>query len=230
MKVSIKINIKASQKNLSAYLKLLKKAYPEARIALHYSTPLEMLVATILSAQCTDARVNKVTPALFKKYRSCLDYVKASPQALQQDIHSTGFYKNKTKSIQGACRVLLEKFGGKMPRTLQEMVTLPGVGRKTASVVLFNAYGVIEGVVVDTHVRRLSQRLGLTAQKTPEKIEQDLMKIVPRKEWAKIAYLLIDHGRAVCKAVRPNCGGCVLNKLCPSAFAFDERGRWVGLK
>ena len=206
------------KENFLEYFRLLKKAYPLAKTALNHESPLEMLVATILSAQCTDERVNKVTVELFKKYRTCRDYAGAKPEVLQKDIHSTGFYRNKAKNIQGACKVLIEEFGGVVPRTMDEILTLPGVARKTANVVLGNAYGVVEGIVVDTHVIRLAGRLGLTVEKDPAKIEKDLMKIVPRKDWRTISYLLIDHGRKVCKARKPDCGGCVLNKLCPSAF------------
>jgi len=229
MKKPPKINVKASSKNFVRVLSMLKKAYPDARCSLNFKGPLQMLVATILSAQCTDVRVNKVTPGLFKKYSSCEDYARVKPEELQKDIRSTGFYRNKAKSIQGACKVMLRDFGGKVPRTMAEILTLPGVARKTANVVLYNSYGVVDGIVVDTHVRRLANRLGLTNVQNPEKIEQDLMAIVPRADWALISYLLIDHGRAVCKAVKPNCEGCVLNKVCPSAFAFNEKGKWIGV-
>ncbi len=218
MKPLPKINVKKTQKNLLQYLKLLKKAYPRAKTALNFRTPLEMLVSTILSAQCTDERVNRVTAGLFKKYRSCEDYLRAKPEELQLDIRPTGFFRNKAKNIQGACRVLTTRFGGKVPQTMEEMLTLPGVARKTANVVLGNAFGVVEGIVVDTHVIRLAGRLGLSAQKDPSKIEKDLMEIVARSDWMAVSYLLIDHGRKVCKARSPDCDGCVLNKLCPSAF------------
>jgi endonuclease III len=215
MKKLSKINPK-----LPEYLKLLKKAYPQAKTALYFRSPLEMLVSTILSAQCTDERVNKVTVKLFKKYGSCADYVRARPEDLQNDIRSTGFFRNKAGNIKGACKVMIEKFNGKVPRTMEEILTLPGVARKTANVVLGNAYGIVEGIVVDTHVKRLAGRLGLSAQKDPVKIERDLMEIVPRKEWMEISYLLIEHGRKICKARKPDCKNCVLNKLCPSAFKF----------
>lgn len=200
------------------YLRLLKKAYPDAKTALHFKTPLEMLVATILSAQCTDERVNKVTARLFKKYRKCRDYLKVPEEELQQDIRSTGFYRNKAKNIRGACKILMDKFDEKMPRTMEEMLTLPGVARKTANVVLGNVYGIMEGVVVDTHVSRLAKRMGLSKEKTPEKIEKDLMTIVPKKDWLVFSNLLVSHGRKVCKARGPKCIECVLNKICPSAF------------
>lgn len=200
------------------YIRLLKKAYPDAKTALHFKTPLEMLVATILSAQCTDERVNKVTARLFKKYRKCRDYLKVPEEELQQDIRSTGFYRNKAKNIRGACKILMDKFDEKMPRTMEEMLTLPGVARKTANVVLGNVYGIMEGVVVDTHVSRLAKRMGLSKEKTPEKIEKDLMTIVPKKDWLVFSNLLVSHGRKVCKARGPKCIECVLNKICPSAF------------
>jgi endonuclease-3 len=217
MKTGLKINTKGSSKNFARYFTLLKKAYPGAKCSLNFKTPLEMLVATILSAQCTDERVNKVTADLFKKYKKAEDYAGASAQILQNDIHSTGFFRNKAKSIQGACKMIVKDFDGNIPRTMEEIIKLPGVARKTGNVVLGNCYGVTEGITVDTHVRRLSQRLGLTKEDIPEKIEQDLMKIVPPGEWMKISYLLIDHGRKICKAIKPKCGECVLKELCPSA-------------
>jgi endonuclease-3 len=230
MKNPPKINVKASQKNLPEILKMLRKAYPNAKTALDHGNPLEMLVATILSAQCTDARVNMITPALFKKYRSCEDYIKVKPEELQKDIKSTGFYRNKTKSIQGACKVLKEKFGGKVPRTMKEMILLPGVARKTANVVLLNSYGVAEGIAVDTHVGRLARRLGFSAENNADKVEKDLSAITPKKDWGKIADSLVTHGRKICKSVKPDCGNCMLKRLCPSAFAFDPKGKWIGVK
>lgn len=224
------INLAASRKNLQRMLKLLREHYPQARTALNFNTPIQMLVSTILSAQCTDVRVNMVTPALFARYRTVKDFAEAERPELEKMIHSTGFYKNKAKNIQAAARMILERFNGELPRTLDEMVEIPGIGRKTANVVLHNVYNIVEGVVVDTHVRRIAQRLGLTKETTPEKIEQDLMKVLPRPDWDDVSYLLIDHGRAVCKAVKPNCDGCFLNKICPSAFAFDAKGKWIGLK
>lgn len=211
--------MKGNLKKITAdYIRLLKKAYPDAKTALHFKTPLEMLVATILSAQCTDERVNKVTARLFKKYRKCRDYLKVPEEELQQDIRPTGFYRNKAKNIRGACKILMDKFDEKMPRTMGEMLTLPGVARKTANVVLGNVYGIMEGVVVDTHVSRLAKRMGLSKEKTPEKIEKDLMTIVPKKDWLVFSNLLVSHGRKVCKARGPKCIECVLNKICPSAF------------
>ncbi len=223
------IRVKKDVKKFLAMLNLMKKRYKQTKTVLHFNGPLEMLVATILSAQCTDVRVNMVTPALFKKYPTVKDYVNAKPEELQKDIRSTGFFRNKAKSIQGACRVMIEKYKGQVPKTMREMLVLPGIARKSANVILYNAYGVVEGIAVDTHVRRLSQRLGASTHNSPEKIEQDLMKIIPEKGWGVSAYLLIEHGRKVCKAVKPNCSGCFLNKLCPSAFSFNEKGKWIGL-
>jgi endonuclease-3 len=197
---------------------LLENQYPRAKTALHYSSPLEILIATILSAQCTDKRVNIVTKSLFKKYRTTEDYANADISELEQDIRSTGFYRNKAKSIKNAGRMMVEKFDSQVPNTMKEILELPGVARKTANIVLSNAYGVIEGIAVDTHVRRLSKRLGLTENKNPDKIEKDLMQIVPKSHWKRITNLLISHGRKICKARKPKCDSCILNKICPSAF------------
>jgi endonuclease III len=196
----------------------LKSAYPEARTALDWSNPLELLVATILSAQTTDVRVNAVTPNLFAKYPTAADYAGADPTELEEDIRPTGFFRNKAKSLRGMARALADDHGGEVPRTMDELVALPGVGRKTANVVLGNAFGIDEGVVVDTHVRRLSNRLGFTTQNDPEKIERDLMQTVPKRERTVFSHLLILHGRSVCKARKPACVDCVVNDLCPSAF------------
>jgi len=199
-------------------IRLLKRAYPDAKCSLNHSNAFELLVATILSAQCTDARVNIVTQDLFRKYRKPEDYLKVSPKELQQDIRTTGFFRNKTTSIQGAARVLHEQYGDEVPQTMDELLELPGVARKTANVVLGNAFGLSAGVVVDTHVTRLSHRLGLSEQKTAEKIEHDLIAIVPKKEWVIFPHLMIAHGRAICKARNPLCAECVIEKLCPSSF------------
>ena len=196
----------------------LKSAYPDARTALDWTNPLELLVATILSAQTTDVRVNLVTPNLFAKYPTAADYARADPAELEEAIRPTGFFRNKAKSLQGMARALVEDHGGEVPRTMAELVALPGVGRKTANVVLGNAFSIDEGVVVDTHVRRLSNRLGFTDQKDPEKIERDLMETVPREDWTVFSHLLILHGRSVCKSRKPECENCTLNDLCPSAF------------
>jgi len=203
-------------------IKLLRGEYPEARCSLDHDNPLELLVATILSAQCTDERVNLVTADLFRKYRTWEDYASAPASELEQDIRPTGFFRNKAKSIQGACRLIGERHGGRVPDRMEELLGLPGVARKTANVVLGNAYRIASGVVVDTHVSRLSGRLGLSAEKTAEKIERDLTASVPESDWIDFSHLLIAHGRKVCKARNPACGVCVLAKLCPSAGLFDS--------
>jgi endonuclease-3 len=192
-------------------------AYPAVHCELNFSNPLELLIATILSAQCTDKRVNLVTVELFKKYRSAADYANASPPELEQLIKTTGFFRNKAKNIQACCRALVEKHGGKVPRTMEALIQLGGVGRKTANVVLGNAFGINVGVVVDTHVTRLANRLGLTKETKAEKIEQELMKLVPRDQWTLFSHWLIWHGRRRCDARRPDCGACEIAKLCPSA-------------
>jgi len=192
----------------------LKREYPDARIVLNYSNPLELLVAVILSAQCTDKKVNEVTKVLFKKYRDVYDYANARLEELEKDIRPTGFYRNKAKNIISMANMLIERFGGEVPATMEDLTQLPGVARKTANVVLGNAFGVVEGIAVDTHVKRLSNRLGLSKNTDPEKIEIDLTDIVPRGEWFKLTYLLIEHGRAVCDAKKPRCDGCVLNDIC----------------
>ena len=197
-------------------LSMLKKDYPDASIALNFSNPLQLLVATTLSAQCTDVRVNKVTPALFRKYRSARDFAEANQTELEQGIRSTGFFRNKAKSIMTCCRVLVEKHNGEVPRTMEELIELGGVGRKTANCVLGGAFGINSGVVVDTHVRRVSQRLGLTREEDPEKIEKDLMDLLPREEWYGFSTMIILHGRSICDARKPDCAHCSLLKLCPS--------------
>jgi endonuclease-3 len=193
----------------------LKKAYPDAHCELNFSNPLELLIATILSAQCTDKRVNLVTADLFKKYRTARDYAEAPAETLEQEIKSTGFFRNKTRSIKTCCEALAGRHGGEVPQTMDELITLGGVGRKTANVVLGNAFNVNVGVVVDTHVARLAQRLGLTKEKLPEKIEQDLMPLVPQKEWTLFSHLLIWHGRRRCFARNPDCPQCEIRQLCP---------------
>ena len=202
---------------ISEVISRLKDEYPDARTELNWENPLELLVATMLSAQTTDVRVNMVTEKLFEKYRTAADYAGADPAELEADIRPTGFYRNKARSLQGMARALLDEHGGEVPRTMAGLVSLPGVGRKTANVVLGNAFGVDEGVVVDTHVRRVSRRLGLTAEKDPEKIEQDLLGVVPEVERTLFSHLLIFHGRRVCKARKPDCPGCVLSDICPSS-------------
>jgi endonuclease-3 len=199
-------------------INLLEKEFPDAETALHYNNPLEILVATILSAQCTDKQVNLVTRSLFKKYKTAMDYAEADLSELEQDIRSTGFFRNKAKNLVRTGKMLVEKYDSTVPKTMDELNDLPGVARKTANIVLSNAFGIIAGIAVDTHVRRLSQRLGLSENKNPNKIEADLMKIVPRSQWKRISNLLIFHGRNACKAKKPNCDICVLNTFCPSAF------------
>ncbi|HBB88722.1 MAG TPA: endonuclease III [Blastocatellia bacterium] len=199
-------------------IRLLKKAHPDAKCSLNHSNAFELLIATILSAQCTDVRVNIVTQDLFRKYRKPEDYLKVPEKELQRDIRTTGFFRNKTKSIQGTAKVLTEQYGGKVPETMEELLELPGVARKTANVVMGNAFGIASGVVVDTHVTRLSHRLGLSAEKTAEKIENDLIVLVPKKDWVIFSHLLIAHGRAICKARNPLCDQCVIEKLCPSSY------------
>jgi endonuclease III len=207
----------APSKRIGEIINRLKKAYPDAKTTLNYTNAFELLVATILSAQCTDERVNQVTKTLFKKYTKPEDYLKVPEEELQNDIRTTGFFRNKTKSIRGSSKKLIEDFGGQVPGTMEELLTLPGVARKTANVVLGNVFKIADGVVVDTHVSRLSQRLGLTKNTTAEKIEQDLMQLVPKNEWIRFSHMLILHGRYVCKAIRPECENCVLNDLCPSS-------------
>jgi len=201
----------------------LRKTYPQATCALNHTNPFELLIATILSAQCTDDRVNIVTAELFRKYRKPEDYVRVPREELERDINSVTFFRNKSKSIQEAARLLIEKYEGKVPQTLEELITLPGVGRKTANVVLGTAFGIPTGVVVDTHVSRLSQRLGITKNKTPEKIEADLMKLLPREEWIDFSHRLIWHGRRVCIARKPACERCSLESLCPSSTLKTSR-------
>lgn len=201
-------------------IKLLEKEYPNAKTALNFTNPLEILLATILSAQTTDVTVNIVTKTLFKKYHNAEDYATADIKELEQDIHSTGFYHNKAKNLQKCCQLLIEKFHSEVPKTMDELLELPGVARKTANIVLFNAYGITAGIAVDTHVTRLSHRLGLTEQKDQNKIEKDLMKITPKEKWMPLTDLLIFHGRQICMARKPKCELCVLNKICPSAFTF----------
>ena len=195
----------------------LKAEYPDARTELDWSNPLELLVATILSAQTTDAQVNRVTQSLFAKYRTAEDYADSTPDELEENIRPTGFYRNKARSLRGMASALVEEHGGEVPRTMSELVALPGVGRKTANVVLGNAFGTNEGIVVDTHVRRVSGRLGLTESRDPLKIEQDLLEVVPEEDRTTFSHLLILHGRRTCKARKPECANCILNDICPSA-------------
>lgn len=210
----------ARQARVAAILPILKRTYPEAKCSLDHRTPLELIVATILSAQSTDERVNIVTKSLFKKYRTAADYAQVPQEELERDIHSTGFYRNKAKSLRAMAAALIERHGGKVPQTMDELTALAGVGRKTANVVLGNAFCQNIGVVVDTHVTRVSGRLGLTKNKDAEKIEQDLMPIVPQSDWTLFSHLLIFHGRSICQARNPRCEECPIRQHCPSAEIF----------
>src|SRR4051812_11201952 len=203
------------KKRTAEIIRRFKKAYPDAHCALNHTSAFELLIATILSAQCTDARVNIVTADLFRKYRGPHDYLKVSQKELETDIHSTGFFRNKAKNIQAACKRMIDVYHGEVPRRMDEILTLGGVARKTANVVLGNAFGIASGVVVDTHVSRLSQRLGLTANTTPEKIERDLAELVPKRNWIMFPHWMIFHGRQICIARKPKCSECVLNDICP---------------
>ena len=213
---------KAKSARLKKIIAALDRAYPEAHCELDHRSPLELLIATILSAQCTDKRVNIVTQDLFKKYRSAADYANAPLAELEQAIRTTGFFRNKAKNIQACCRKLVERHNGQVPSTMEELTHLDGVGRKTANVVLGNAFGINVGIVVDTHVARLSHRLGLTRQGTPEKIEQELMALVPQKQWTLFSHWLIWHGRRRCFARHPDCQGCEIKKLCPRIGVKSE--------
>jgi endonuclease-3 len=210
-------NAEAKAARTGKIIAALQRTYPQAHCELNFSNPLELLIATILSAQCTDKRVNLVTAELFRKYRSAADFASADQAELEQDIKSTGFFRNKAKNITACCAAIVERHGGEVPRTMEELTQLGGVGRKTANVVLGNAFGINVGVVVDTHIGRLSQRLGLTRHTDPEKIEQDLMALVPREQWTLFSHWLIWHGRRRCDARKPDCAGCEIAKLCPSA-------------
>jgi endonuclease III len=198
-------------------IRLLSKAYPDARVALRFSNPFEMLVATILSAQTTDEGVNRVTESLFQKYRTPQDYLEVPASELAADIKPTGFFNQKARSLRGAAQRIVEVYDGRVPDTMEDLITLPGVARKTANIVLGNAYGKVEGIAVDTHVRRVSQRLGSTTHDDPDKVEQDLMRLIPRKRWFDFTYVLIDHGRAICVARMPKCEICPVNHLCPAS-------------
>ena len=206
------------EKRLKKILEILKKDYPYAKTALTHKNPLELLIATILSAQCTDKRVNIVTKKLFTRYRSVGDYANANLNDFEKDIYSCGFYRNKAKNIINACAIIEQKFNSKVPKDFNELLKLPGVARKTANCIMGNAYDIASGVIVDTHVIRLSQRLGLSKNKDANKIEQDLIKQIPQNEWISFSHRIIDHGRKICNARKPKCEICGLNKLCPSAF------------
>jgi len=200
-------------------VRILSGTYPDAKVALNFSNPLEMLVATILSAQCTDERVNQVTKTLFDKYRTPQDYLRVPESELAADIKPTGFFNQKTKSIRGASRRIVEVYGGEVPDTMEDLLTLPGVARKTANIVLGNAFGKVEGIAVDTHLRRLADRLGFSKEKDPDKIERDLMRLIAKRRWFPFTYVLIDHGRAICVARNPKCEICPVSRLCPASRA-----------
>ncbi len=207
------------KKRARKIIALLGKSYPAAKCSLDHKNPLQLLVATILSAQCTDKRVNLVTPALFERFKTAKDFAEAGLPELEKYVRTTGFYRNKAKSVKAAGQALVERHGGQVPKTMEELIYLPGVGRKTANVVLGTGYGIASGVVVDTHVSRIAARLGLAPESSPEKMEKHLMDVIPKKDWILFPHQIIYHGRAVCKAQRPNCPGCVLNRVCPSALA-----------
>ncbi|OPL17295.1 MAG: endonuclease III [delta proteobacterium ML8_D] len=201
-------------------IKTLKTVYGDAHIALKSKDPFQLLVSVILSAQCTDVRVNQVTPVLFKRFPDVRSMSEAPLEELEELIRSTGFFRNKAKNIKSASKIIIERFNGELPRTMDEMITIPGVGRKTANIMLYNAFGIIAGIAVDTHVKRLAKRLGMTSEKDPNKIERDLMAIVPKKDWGKITYVLINHGRQICRARKPLCNKCPVQDACPSAKQF----------
>ncbi len=203
------------KERIAKIIEILKKEYQGSRIALKYSDPFQLLVAVILSAQCTDVQVNKVTPLLFSKFPTAQDLAEADPSEIEEIIRSTGFFRNKAKNIRNTARIIVERFGGKVPDTMEELLTLPGVARKTANIVLYNAFGKTDGIAVDTHVKRLSKRLGLTSSDNPVKIEKDLMKVIPVELWGPISYMLVEHGRKVCRAKSPQCPVCPLRGLCP---------------
>lgn len=209
--------MESAEKRIIGIIQRLKEEYPKSRTALEFDSPLQILVATILSAQCTDERVNQVTPNLFRKYRTASDFAKADWAELQEEIKSTGFFRNKSKNIISAAKRIVQYYGGHVPDSMKELITLPGVARKTANIVLSSGYGKAEGIAVDTHVKRLSGRLGLSRQHDPDKIEKDLLSIVPRKDWLDFNYMLVNHGRKICQARQPRCPECCLLALCPSA-------------
>jgi endonuclease III len=211
-----------SPEQVEAIIAELRRLYPDATCSLNFSTPLELLVATQLAAQCTDERVNLVTKDLFRKYRSVEDFATVSQEELEQDIKSTGFYRNKAKNIRATCQRIIAEYGGEVPHTMKELLSLPGVARKTANVVMGNAFGIVEGYIVDTHNMRLSRRFGWTTSEDPVKIEQTLMHIIPQKDWLDLSHYMIYHGRAICDARKPRCEQCTLAKLCPSAFMVQK--------
>ncbi len=216
-------DLEERQKRVREIIRLLRREYPGAKTALNFRTPFELLVATILAAQCTDERVNRVTPGLFEKYPTVEAFARADQKELENDIRSTGFFRNKARNIINLARKLVNEYGGRVPDSMEELVKLPGVARKTANIVLSSAFRKAEGIAVDTHVRRLSGRLGLSRQTQPEKIERDLLAIVPREDWLDFNYLLVDHGRKVCQARKPLCSQCVIKHLCPSYEQFVRK-------
>jgi endonuclease-3 len=212
--------VEPAKKRIGKIITILRREYPTSRTALQFGTPLQILVATILAAQCTDERVNKITPGLFQKYPTAADFARANQTELEAAIRPTGFFRNKAKSIIRAAKKIVEDFGGEVPERIEDLITLPGVARKTANIVLSSGFGKAEGIAVDTHVKRLSGRLGLSKQHDPEKIERDLLRLVPKKDWLDFNYMLVDHGRKVCQARKPHCPQCALKNLCSSAREF----------
>jgi len=212
--------MKSAKERIGEIIKILSKTYPSSRTALRFDTPLQILVATILSAQCTDERVNQITPSLFQKYKSAADFARANREELEEEIRPAGFFRNKTKSIIGASRKISEDFHGEVPDSMEKLITLPGVARKTANIVLSSAFRKAEGIAVDVHVKRLSGRLGLSNEKDPDKIERDLMSVVPKEDWLDFNYLLVNHGRKICMARKPLCPSCGVNHICPSYKEF----------
>lgn len=212
--------MKNGKDRINEVIKILREFYPKSISAIKFKTPLQILIATILSAQCTDEKVNQITPSLFKKYKTASDFAQADQGELEEEIRPTGFFRNKTKCIINASKKIVADFRGEVPDNMDSLITLPGVARKTANIVLSSAFKKAEGIAVDTHVKRLSWRLGLSKEKDPDKIEQDLLAIVPRKDWLDLNYMLVNHGRKICQARKPDCPGCVLKHLCPSAREF----------
>ena len=212
--------MKSGEARVKEIISILRRTYPQSRTALRFQSPLQILIATILSAQCTDKKVNEITPALFRKYRSAKDFARAERAELEEMIKPTGFYRNKAKSIINACQKIVEDFGEEVPDNIQELTTLPGVARKTANIVLSSGFQKTEGIAVDTHVKRLSFRLGLSKETNPDKIEQDLMAVVPKKDWLDFNYILVNHGRSICPARKPQCPECPVQHLCPSVKEF----------
>jgi endonuclease-3 len=220
--------VKSAENRIEEILSLLHRRYPRSRTALFFETPLQILIATILSAQCTDAKVNEITPGLFKKYPTARHFAEADPEVLEQEIRPTGFFRNKTKSIIGAARRIVENFGGVVPDTMDDLITLPGVARKTANIVLSSGYHKAEGIAVDTHVKRLSGRMGLSSHSDPDKIEQDLMALVPKEEWIDFNYMMVNHGRTICQARKPDCPRCPILHLCPHGAGSPSPGPAAG--